>query len=105
MSRNGENPSTNHHLEGKSKSGSFYPPNGVWYTTFCNRYLPKKYLGNGFVSVNYEAQWNPTSQMGKFIDFTSHRYFYPKNDRVGMKNKVLKCDDILGFREVLNNSS
>ena len=54
MSRNSENHSTSHHLEGKSKSGSFYPPNGVWYTTFCNRYLPK-YLGNEFVSVNYET--------------------------------------------------
>ena len=91
MSRNGENPSTDHHLEGKSKSGSFYPPNGVWYTTFCNRYLPK-YLGIGFVSVNYEKLWNPTSQIRKFIDFTSHRYFYPKNDRVSMKNEVLKTD-------------
>ena len=96
MSRNGENPSTNHHLEGKSKSGSFYPPNGVWYTTYCNRYLPK-YLGNGFVSVNYETQWNPTSQMGKFIDFTSHRYFYPKNDRVGKKNEALKTDGNINF--------
>ena len=91
MSRNGENPSTSHHLEGKSKSGSFYPPNGVWYTTFCNRYLPK-YLVNEFVSVNYETLWNPTYQIRKFIDFTSHRYFYPKNDRVSMKNKVLKTD-------------
>ena len=33
---------------------------------------------------------NPTSKRGKFIDFISHRYFYPKNDRVSMKNKVLK---------------
>ena len=89
--RNSENSYTNHHLEGKSKSGSFYPPNGVWYTTFCNRYLPN-YLGNEFVSVNYETLWNPTSQIRKFIDFTSHRYFYPKNDRVSMKNKVLKTD-------------
>ena len=91
MSRNGENPSTDHHLEGKSKSGSFYPQNGVWYTTFCNRYLPK-YLGNGFVSVNYEKLRNPTSHIRKFIDFTSHRYFYPKNERVSMKNEVLKTD-------------
>ena len=50
------------------------------------------YLGNGFVSVNYEILWNPTSQIGKFIDFTSHRHFYPKNDWVSMKNKVLKTD-------------
>ena len=46
--RNSENPYTNHHLEGKSKSGSFYPQNGVWYTTFRDRYFPK-YLGNEFV--------------------------------------------------------
>ena len=89
--RNSENSYTNHHLEGKSKSGSFYPRNGVWYTTFCNRYLPK-YLGNEFDSVNHEILWNPTSQIRKFIDFTSHRYFYPKNDRVSMKNKGLKTD-------------
>ena len=62
MFRISENPSTSHHLEGKSKSGSFYPPNGVWYTTFCNSYLPK-YLGNGFVSVNYEKLGNLTSQI------------------------------------------
>ena len=92
MSRISENPSTSHHLEGKSKSGSFYPPNEVWYTTFCIRYLPK-YLVNEFVSVNYETLWNPTSQIRKFIDFTSLRYFYPKNDRVSMKNKVLKTEE------------
>ena len=53
MSRISKNPSTSHHLEGKSKSGSFYPPIGVWYTTFRNRYFPK-YLGNEFDSVNHE---------------------------------------------------
>ena len=47
---------------------------------------------NEFDSVNHEILWNPTSQIGKFIDFTSHRYFYPKNDRVSMKNEVLKTD-------------
>ena len=91
MSRNSVNPSTSHHLEGNSKSGSYYPPIGVWYTLFCNRYF-SKYLGNEFDSVNHEILWNPTSQIGKFIDFTSHRYFYPKNDRVSMKNEVLKTD-------------
>ena len=91
MSRISENPSISHHLEGKSKSGSFYPQNGVWYTTFCNRYFPK-YLGNEFDSVNHEILWNPTSQIGKFIDFISHRYFYPKNDRVGKKNEALETD-------------
>ena len=89
MSRISENPSISHHLEGKSKSGSFYPQNGVWYTTFCNRYLPK-YLGIGFVSVNYEKLRNPTSHIRKFIDFTSHRYFYPKNE-------VLKTDENNNF--------
>ena len=86
--RNSENPYTNHHLEGKSKSGSFYPQNRVWYTTFFNRY---------FDSVNHEILWNPISQIGKFIDFTSHRYFYPKNDRVGKKNEALKTDGNINF--------
>ena len=90
-SRISENPSTSHHLEGNSKSGSYYPPIGVWYTLFCNRYFPK-YLGNEFDSVNHEILWNPTSQIGKFIDFISHRYFYPKNDRVGKKNEALETD-------------
>ena len=91
ISRISENPSISHHLEGKSKTGSFYPLIGVWYTTFRNRYFPK-YLGNEFDSVNYEILWNPTSQIGKFIDFISHRYFYPKNDRVGKKNEALETD-------------
>ena len=40
---------------------------------------------------------NPTSQIRKFIDFTSHRYFYPKNDRVGKKNEALKTDGNINF--------
>ena len=89
MSRNGEKSSTSHHLEGKSKLGTFYPPNVYWYTSF---YIGKisKSLTNEFNSVNDEILWNPISQIGKIIAFTTNMYFYPKNVLVSMITGVWK---------------
>ena len=89
MSRNGEKSSTSHHLGGKSKLGTFYPPNVYWYTSF---YIGKisKSLTNEFNSVNDEILWNPISQIGKIIAFTTNMYFYPKNVLVGMITGVWK---------------
>ena len=68
---------------------SFYPPNVHWYTSF---YIGKisKSLTNEFNSVNDEILWNPISQIGKIIAFTTNMYFYPKNVLVGMITGVWK---------------
>ena len=88
-SRISEKPSTSYHLWGKSKLESFYPPNVHWYTSF---YIGKisKSLTNEFNSVNDEILWNPISQIGKIIAFTTNMYFYPKNVLVSMITGVWK---------------
>ena len=68
---------------------SFYPPNVHWYTSF---YIGKisKSLTNEFNLVNDEILWNPISQIGKIIAFTTNMYFYPKNVLVSMITGVWK---------------
>ena len=61
-------------------------------------FTPKMESGTQLSEIDtFQSIWvmnlcNPTSKRGKFIDFISHRYFYPKVDRVGMKIEMLKSD-------------